>query len=321
MIGATALALTLAQMYVGGMAARASAGNRGSEAPVIAVTSASRTHIGSYSVPLTWQCVYDGSATLTAITHPGALTVSMSSYWHQFAHGGYGSQYVATYVKHQVLVGAGWHTAYSIEYLKNVPFGRSVNATAGVPHKLSEVRSFPSATASRITVTLDWLQPRTDNHDVVGGKKSILVGTYGGNYSTFGRQSTCPNTAPEVTAGPKCADSPHLLRDASATPSDDYYVMTFYECHATPGYDAGVHVTVLDSVADPVVNQQMRFTVTGRNSAAGTVLTDSTGEADFSYPVIRAGLDTVTVFDDVNGDGVLDDGEPNGKTAITNPAY
>jgi hypothetical protein len=58
------------------------------------------------------------------------------------------------------------------------------------------------------------------------------------------------------------------------------------------------------------------FSVSGANTASGTVATDGNGQASFSYSGGNAGMDTVAAWADLNGNGSQDSGEPSASTSI-----
>ena len=82
-----------------------------------------------------------------------------------------------------------------------------------------------------------------------------------------------------------------------------------------------VTATVRDAFGNPNPDVAVVFSVSGANSAGGTVTTDEDGEAVFCYTGTRAGEDTITAFADTNGNGTRDTGEPEGvATKIYTPA-
>lgn len=75
-----------------------------------------------------------------------------------------------------------------------------------------------------------------------------------------------------------------------------------------------VTATVTDVFAVPVPLVTVRFSVTGANTASGSDVTDTNGQATFCYTGTVAGTDTISAFADTNGNSVQDAGEP-GDTA------
>ena len=70
-----------------------------------------------------------------------------------------------------------------------------------------------------------------------------------------------------------------------------------------------------DSNADP--GRNVVFDVSGANTAGGTVVTDSSGTAQFTYTPATAGLDDVTAFSDLDNSGTRDPGEPLRESFVT----
>jgi hypothetical protein len=65
----------------------------------------------------------------------------------------------------------------------------------------------------------------------------------------------------------------------------------------------------------PVDGEDVVFTVTGANPTSGSDVTDSAGVATFTYTGTVPGLDTITAFLDLDGDGVQDANETVMDTA------
>jgi len=84
------------------------------------------------------------------------------------------------------------------------------------------------------------------------------------------------------------------------------------------GAEHCVTATVLDAQGQPVPNVSVVFSVTGANSASGTVTTDANGQATFCYTGTIAGQDVITAFADFNPtNGTQDPGEPSGTATKT----
>jgi hypothetical protein len=73
-----------------------------------------------------------------------------------------------------------------------------------------------------------------------------------------------------------------------------------------------VTATVSDRFGNRTPGVTVRFTVTGANSAAGAIPTDSNGQARFCYTGTRAGEDTIRAHADTNNNLAEDPGEPVG---------
>jgi hypothetical protein len=75
--------------------------------------------------------------------------------------------------------------------------------------------------------------------------------------------------------------------------------------------------TVTNSDGTPAVNQLVRFTISGANTASGSGATTPKGVAFIAYTPTNAGTDHVSAFDDLNNNGVKDVGEPSGTLSLT----
>ena len=72
-----------------------------------------------------------------------------------------------------------------------------------------------------------------------------------------------------------------------------------------------VTATAKDTASNPVGGVSITFSVTGANTAHGTVTTESSENATFSYTGTHQGVDTIAAFADNNGNGQKDSGEPS----------
>jgi hypothetical protein len=82
----------------------------------------------------------------------------------------------------------------------------------------------------------------------------------------------------------------------------------------TVGSQHTVTATVEDQFGNPTPGIVVRFSVTGANTASGSNVTDTNGQASFTYTGTTVGTDTISAFADTNANGVQDNGEP-GDTA------
>ena len=71
-----------------------------------------------------------------------------------------------------------------------------------------------------------------------------------------------------------------------------------------------VTATVRDAALQPVPGVTVRFTVTGANPTSGSSVTNTAGQATFTYIGTVAGLDTISAYADTNNNGTQDTGEP-----------
>jgi len=60
----------------------------------------------------------------------------------------------------------------------------------------------------------------------------------------------------------------------------------------------------------------VRFTVSGANVASGAATTNASGQAAFSYTPTNAGTDTVTAYEDIDGNGSRGSGEPTATATV-----
>ncbi len=66
-----------------------------------------------------------------------------------------------------------------------------------------------------------------------------------------------------------------------------------------------------------VPNVPIRYSVSGANSASGTMTTDGNGNTVISYTGTNSGADTLTAYADMNNNGSKDTGEPTASVTIT----
>lgn len=78
----------------------------------------------------------------------------------------------------------------------------------------------------------------------------------------------------------------------------------------TVGQTATVTVTATDNIGTPYANRTLVYSIAGANPKTGSVTTNAAGQAVISYVGTAAGLDTMQMFLDLNGDGSASNGEP-----------
>jgi adhesin/invasin len=78
-----------------------------------------------------------------------------------------------------------------------------------------------------------------------------------------------------------------------------------------------VTARALDAFGNPRTDAVIVFSVTGANSAGGTVTTNASGDARFCYTGRALGADAIRAFHDKDNDGGLDAGEPVGSAEKT----
>ncbi|HEX3911511.1 MAG TPA: hypothetical protein VHW67_12515 [Solirubrobacteraceae bacterium] len=84
----------------------------------------------------------------------------------------------------------------------------------------------------------------------------------------------------------------------------------------TVGQTATVTVTATDNVGTPYGGRPLVYSIGGANPKTGSVTTNSAGVATISYVGTAAGLDTMQMFLDLNGNGVADNAEPTSAAQI-----
>jgi hypothetical protein len=84
----------------------------------------------------------------------------------------------------------------------------------------------------------------------------------------------------------------------------------------TVGQTATVTVTATDNVGTPYGGRPLVYSIGGANPKTGSVTTNASGVATISYVGTAAGLDTMQMFLDLNGNGSQDNGEPSSAAQI-----
>lgn len=89
----------------------------------------------------------------------------------------------------------------------------------------------------------------------------------------------------------------------------------------TVGQTATITVTATDNIGTPYSGRSLVYSIAGANPKAGSVTTNSAGQAVISYVGTAAGLDTIQMGLDLNGSGAADNGEPQSTAqAVWTPA-
>jgi hypothetical protein len=84
----------------------------------------------------------------------------------------------------------------------------------------------------------------------------------------------------------------------------------------TVGQTATVTVTAADTAGAPYANRSIVYAIAGANPKTGSVTTNASGQATISYVGTAAGLDTMQLFLDLNGNGAQDNGEPSSTAQL-----
>jgi hypothetical protein len=83
------------------------------------------------------------------------------------------------------------------------------------------------------------------------------------------------------------------------------------------GQTATVTVAARNSDGNPDPGRTIRYVVNGANPSLGTVTTGADGTAAITWSGAFNGLDTLTAFTDLNGNGTLDGNEPSQSVTVT----
>ncbi len=110
----------------------------------------------------------------------------------------------------------------------------------------------------------------------------------------------------------------------SGEPADSVNVtwtdITFTLSPTTQNVGTGTQVeltgTVTDGSGSGVASERIRYSVSGANSAGGSVFTNSSGDGTFHYTAGYAGTDTVTAYVDLNQNNQKDTGEPSDSATV-----
>jgi hypothetical protein len=85
----------------------------------------------------------------------------------------------------------------------------------------------------------------------------------------------------------------------------------------TQGQTETVNVTALDTASQPYAGKTLRYTVGGANAQSGSVVLNSSGQAQISYVGNNAGIDTIQMFLDLAGSGTQTSNDPAGASTVT----
>lgn len=85
----------------------------------------------------------------------------------------------------------------------------------------------------------------------------------------------------------------------------------------TQGQTETVTVTAVDTANQPYAGKTVHYTVAGANPQSGTVVLNSSGQAQISYVGHNAGIDTTQLFVDLGGSGIQTPSDPAGTARVT----
>lgn len=83
------------------------------------------------------------------------------------------------------------------------------------------------------------------------------------------------------------------------------------------GENVTLTATALDSSGAAAAGIPVRFSVSGANSGGSVVTTNGSGQTTISYTADKPGSDTVSAFEDLDGNGVRGQGEPAATATVT----
>jgi RHS repeat-associated protein len=106
-----------------------------------------------------------------------------------------------------------------------------------------------------------------------------FVATYGGDANNGSVSTACADPGERITVKPRTASAKLHLDPPTSM--------------AVTGTATTLTATVTDASGNPLVNQQVAYTVAGTNSGSGTITTDQQGHGSISYTGARDGSDTV----------------------------
>ena len=116
-------------------------------------------------------------------------------------------------------------------------------------------------------------------------------------------------------------DSTQNKNDPNATTTITWSTSSVTLSPVNPTTPIGASQTITATVKGAnnavLANVTVRFKVTGVNPTTGNQTTDSNGQAAFSYVGTHTGIDTVTVYADIDNDAAQDNGEPGASTTVT----
>lgn len=161
----------------------------------------------------------------------------------------------------------------------------------------------PSGNAA---VTVSTLSTDSGSGSVVG---SIVLGAGGSQCGALANAGA----PPAATAGNCTATATYTVAKSIVPASLAIQVAGAHKV----GSQELIAASVTNSDGSPAVNQLVRFTVSGANSASGSGVTTAKGVAFIAYTPTHAGTDHIAAYDDVNTNGTADAGEPTGTLNVS----
>jgi hypothetical protein len=105
-----------------------------------------------------------------------------------------------------------------------------------------------------------------------------FVATYSGDQNNQSVSTKCGDTSEQVEA---------------VSPNDSRLALTPPSSLAVTGSRQTLTAKLFNTQGNPLANKQLAYTVSGANSASGSIITDSNGEATITYTGSNSGTDTV----------------------------
>ena len=85
----------------------------------------------------------------------------------------------------------------------------------------------------------------------------------------------------------------------------------------TQGQTETVNITALNTAGKPYAGGVVRYSVGGANAQSGSVTLNAAGQGAISYVGNNAGIDTIQMYLDLNGNGAQDPTEPSATAGVT----
>ncbi len=199
-----------------------------------------------------------------------------------------------------------WSTAS----LNLTPSSQTVttNTSASLTASLSNTNVSVEGVVIRYSVTGANSTSGTATTDSNGNATISYTGTNAGTdtvtaYADYNNNGSQDGGEPSVTASVTWT----LTASLSLSPTT-----------TTPGVGSTSYTAVaLTTSSGGVPGVPTRYSVSGANSASGTMTTDGNGNTVISYNGTNSGADTLTAYADMNNNGSQDTGEPTASVTIT----
>ncbi len=185
----------------------------------------------------------------------------------------------------------------------------AVNSTQSITATLKDTEG-NAISGIAVLFTVTGVNPTTGTKTTDGNGQAIFTytGTHAGvdtikAWADVNKDSTQNNNDPNATTTITWSTSSLTLSPVNPT--------------APIGSSQTITATVKGANNAVLANVTVRFKVTGVNPTTGSKTTDNNGQAAFSYTGTHVGVDTVTVYADIDNDNAQDNGEPGASTTVT----